>query len=97
MTRIKDGNQVEFRFYRPGAANVTVSGDFYGSSESELDMHPECDGWWFTEVRIVPGKYRFRYMSDGRWFTDFAAHGIEYGALGWNSLLIVPANPSEEN
>jgi len=90
MTQVKDNGNVEFRFFGPGAGHVTVAGDFNGRSEVELDMQPQCDGWWIAEGQFKPGEYRFRYMCDGRWFTDFMANGFEYGPEGWNSLLIVP-------
>ena len=39
---------------------------------------------------LPPGDYRFRYIADGYWFTDFASHGIEACENGWNSVVLVP-------
>ena len=40
---------------------------------------------------VPPGDYRFRYVADGQWYTDYASHGIEAGPNGWNAVLVVRA------
>ncbi|MGH7214163.1 MAG: glycogen-binding domain-containing protein [Tepidisphaeraceae bacterium] len=93
MTSILKDGQIEFRFFRPGAVEVKIAGDFCGwRGDRALEMQPECDGWWSAHATLEPGEYRFRYLADGRWFTDFAAHGVEYARHCWNSVLIVPEN-----
>jgi 1,4-alpha-glucan branching enzyme len=85
----KDGT-VEFRFYRPQAAGVHLAGDFSAWGANAVPMRTSGDGWWFVALKLSPGEYRFRYIADGHWFTDFAAHGIETCPNGWNSVLLVP-------
>src|SRR5918993_221409 len=46
--------------------------------------------WWSVRTVLGSGEYRFRYVADGRWFTDYASNGVEFAKLGLNSLLIVP-------
>jgi hypothetical protein len=53
-------------------------------------MHPDGDGWWRAETQLHGGDYRFRYLADDDWYTDYASNGIEIGRLGCNSLLTVP-------
>ena len=53
-------------------------------------MHSDGNGWWLARVELDAGEYRFRYVADGTWYTDFAAHGVEITQLGWNSVLVVP-------
>lgn len=89
MTTVMDDGCVEFRFFRPEAGAVRIAGDFSGW-EPRLLMGASSDGWWSAKVEIPPGEYRFRYEVDGRWFTDFAANGVEPSPLGFLSLLIVP-------
>jgi hypothetical protein len=49
------------------------------------------EGWWGIALELPPGEYRFRYLADGQWHTDYAANGVERSKWGWNSILIVNA------
>lgn len=87
---------VEFSFFRPQAKAVTVAGDFNGWHKQSMRMAKGEDGWWRFRFRMAPGTYQFRYVSDGQWFNDYAAFGLEHGPFGWNSVLQVdpPAAPT---
>jgi 1,4-alpha-glucan branching enzyme len=85
-----DGS-VTFRFFRPEAADVKLAGDFTGWSNQAVPMSSAGDGWWTLQQTLGKGEYRFRYLADGKWFTDYASYGIEATKAGWNSVLVVPA------
>lgn len=84
---------VEFRFFRPQATQVHLTGDFNGWREDELPMRRTHDGYWVAQMRLPAGEFRFRYCADGEWFTDFAAFGVEPGRFGLDSVLRVPVLP----
>jgi 1,4-alpha-glucan branching enzyme len=88
MTSIRANGTVEFRFFRPGVSSASVKGDFCG--ESDLEMSQEAPGWWTATAQLPAGEYRFRYLADGQWFTDYASHGVEYEKQVWRSVLVVP-------
>ena len=90
MTTVQQDGFVEFWFYRPNAANVVVAGDFTGWAEKPMPMTSAGNGWWTAKARLNGGDYRFRYIADGDWYTDYAAFGVELSRQGWNSVLIVP-------
>jgi 1,4-alpha-glucan branching enzyme len=90
MTSITQDGQIEFRFFRQGVRSVQLVGDFNGWAKSGLPMQPAGDGWWTAQVRFDAGEYRFRYVADGTWFTDYAAYGLEMTKNGFNSILVVP-------
>jgi 1,4-alpha-glucan branching enzyme len=90
MTIVRQDGSVEFRFFRPEARDVRVAGDFNGWSGDALHMKPAGNGWWTARMVLGSGEYRFRYVADGRWFTDYASNGVEFAKLGLNGLLIVP-------
>lgn len=90
MTNVGRAGAVEFRFFRPGAREVTLAGDFAGDWSQRLAMACDANGWWTLELQLEPGEYRFRYVADGEWYTDFASNGVEVNKLGWNSVLVVP-------
>lgn len=89
VTQTPDG-KVLFQFYRPGARQMVIAGDFNGWQPS-FHMTRSRDGWWRCHVELAPGIYRFRYQADGEWFTDYAAFGVEPCPFGWNSVLKVEA------
>lgn len=90
MTRILSNGRVEFRFYRPDAAEVHIAGTFNGWRTDVNTMRKGPDGWWHATFAFVPGIHQFRYVADGHWYVDFAAQGVEHGKYGLNSLLIIP-------
>lgn len=90
MTSVTMDGVVEFRFYRPLVQQVTVVGDFNGWRKDVLPMQAQGDGWWHATAQLPGGDYRFRYLADGVWYTDFASYGIETCKQGCNSVLVVP-------
>ena len=90
MTSITSDGRIEFRFYRPGAADVQIVGTFNNWNPKTLSMRPAGQGWWTATSTISAGEHFFRYIADGHWYTDFAANGVEKNKYGWNSILIVP-------
>ena len=96
MTSVDRDGIVEFRFFRPNVRQVAIVGDFNGWRRDALLMAAEENGWWRAEARLNPGDYRFRYLADGVWYTDFASNGVEHGKWGCNSLLMVPETANRE-
>lgn len=85
-----DGEFVSFSFYRPAAKSVHLAGDFNNWHDANLPMRPR-NGYWTAKMRLPAGEFRFRYLADGEWFTDYAAFGVEPGEFGLDSVLRVPA------
>jgi 1,4-alpha-glucan branching enzyme len=87
VTQTPEGKLL-FQFYRPGSRQVVIAGDFNGWQHS-FHMTKGADGWWRSQIELAPGTYRFRYLADGQWYTDYAAFGLEPCPYGWNSVLLV--------
>lgn len=81
-----------FRAVCIGAAQVYLAGDFNGWSPTSMPMRRIAPDLWQVSLRLPPGEYRFRYVTDDhRWFTDFRASGVVRNGFGeWDSLLRVP-------
>lgn len=95
VTQTIDG-AVEFQFYRPGARQVLIAGDFNGWQNSFF-MTRFPDGYWCARIQLAPGTYQFRYCADGEWFPDYASFGLEPGPFGWNSVVRVDEHqPGQE-
>ena len=85
------GEWVEFRFYRPRAEHVFLTGDFNEGHNGELPMVRTDNGDWVAKMRLPAGEFRFRYCADGEWFADYAAFGVEPGRFGMDSVVRVEA------
>ena len=94
MTSVRTNGEVEFRFFRAQAKDVALAGDFTAWQDNAITMRHEGNGWWHARVSLKPGEYRFRYVADGQWYTDFASHGVELSKQVWNSILLVQEQPS---
>jgi 1,4-alpha-glucan branching enzyme len=88
MVTIKRNN-VEFRFFRPLARQVYLAGDFNRWRITDLPMRRQAGGYWSIRLALPDGEFRFRYLADGQWFTDYAAFGVEEGPLGVDSIVRV--------
>ena len=94
VTQLPDGS-VEFTFFRSQAKEVALTGDFNAWQTCFL-MSRGNDGWWRCQLMLAPGVYQFRYYSDGAWFNDYAAFGLEHGPYGLNSVVKITPVPAEE-
>ena len=89
MITVLPSGGVEFRFFRRQVESVSIVGTFNGWREGEAPMQDLGDGWWRAELNLGDGLHQFRYIADGQWFTDFAAHGVEHSKWGINSLVVL--------
>jgi 1,4-alpha-glucan branching enzyme len=88
MVTVK-GNLVEFNFFRPQAQQVHLVGDFNQWRKEHLPMSRQSDGYWRTRLHLPSGEFLFRYCTDGEWFTDYGAFGVQDGHMGLNSVVRV--------
>lgn len=79
----------EFSFFRPNVKSVFISGDFNDWRTDQLSMTRGQNGYWHAKIPLPAGDFKFRYYSEGVWYTDFAAFGIEPGDNGFDSMLHV--------
>lgn len=90
MVTVHDDGMIEFSFYRPEVNKVGLAGDFNNWRTDTLKMERRPDGYWTLRVALPAGEYKFRYVADGMWYTDYAAHGVEPSRFGLDSMLLVP-------
>jgi 1,4-alpha-glucan branching enzyme len=92
MTELGKDGIVRFSFYRPGVSGVSIATDV-ADWEPQHSMHSNGNGWWSATLALSGGEYRFRYVADGEWYTDFASNGVEHRkGGGWDSVLVVPTS-----
>lgn len=61
---------VEFRIYSPNASYVSVAGDFNSWNPENDMLRQGRDSIWRVKVQLPKGKYRYKYIIDGKWIPD---------------------------
>jgi chromosome partitioning protein len=65
------GEEVVFAAKFESARKVLIAGDFNNWSPMSTPMaSDERPGVWVTKLPLRPGRYRYRFIVDGRWVTD---------------------------
>ena len=58
---------VRFKFIAPGAARVSVAGDFNAWNPTVLPLRQSADGrTWEVVVQLAPGRYAYAFVVDGK-------------------------------
>jgi chromosome partitioning protein len=90
VQRTPDG-AVTFHTRFDHARNVRIAGDFNGWSTVSTPLRAGSrNGDWSITVPMRPGRYRYRFIVDGRWVTDPHNDRVEYNEFGeLNNVLDV--------
>lgn len=85
------GDQVWFVARLPGATRVQLAGDFNGWNPATTNMLPNGRSDVFqAQMRLGPGRYRYRLVVDGRWTQDPDNPAAESNPFGeMNSIVVV--------
>ena len=79
---------VRFVYVAPGAATVSVVGDFNQWNPTAMPLRRLSDGTWIADVPLNPGRYAYAFVVDGKIVVDPAAPRAD-GEFGANSILMV--------
>ncbi len=83
---------IVFTLQAPGAQHVQLAGDFnaWNPAESEMELR---DGVWRKTIPLAPGRYRYRYVVDGRWQSDPLNPQVEPSPYGdYDSVVVLSEN-----
>ncbi|MDA3901112.1 MAG: glycogen-binding domain-containing protein [Spirochaetes bacterium] len=90
FVRINGTDYVEFRIYNRDASYISVAGDFNNWNPENNQLSKETGNIWRTRVSIPDGKYRYKFIIDGKWSLDlYNSETANDGMNGIASLLIV--------
>jgi 1,4-alpha-glucan branching enzyme len=64
---------VSFSLFKPGAARVSLCGEFNGWSPDATPMKSQEGGYWKTTLSLQPGRYQYKFCADGQWLHDPSA------------------------
>jgi hypothetical protein len=86
---------VSFVLIRPGAARVSLCGEFNGWSPDAGPMTRHDDGHWEAIVALSPGRYEYKFLVDGEWLADPVVEQTVVNGFGsLNSIIEVREGPA---
>lgn len=91
--KLPRGNKVAVTFELPAdvqATGVCLAGDFNDWSTSATPMKHLKGGGWSATLNLVPGTYRYRFVSDdNQWINDPQADRHEPSGFGEDNSIVV--------
>jgi chromosome partitioning protein len=79
---------VMFTVEAPDAERVHLAGDFNDWTLDGSEMEP-IGGVWKKIVKLPPGRYRYRYVVDGRWQNDPLNAAVEPSPYGGDDSVLI--------
>jgi chromosome partitioning protein len=76
------GDEVIFSVRFEDAKKVLIAGDFNNWSPMSTPMVMAANGEWKMKLPLPPGRYRYRFVVDGRWVTDPNNRYVEANQFG---------------
>lgn len=81
----------EFKLFAPAAQEVFLVGDFCNWQGNDCPMRRLKDGSWKKSLKLDPGRYEYRFVVDGHWWTDPENPDRQENPYGQdNSVLVIP-------
>lgn len=80
--------KVEFNFYCPHANEVYLAGEFNDWNIGSLPMKKDEEGIWKTEIKLIPGRYEYKFFADGRWIEEIAGVETILNPFGTKNFII---------
>jgi chromosome partitioning protein len=80
--------EVTFTIEAPEAEQVLLVGDFNDWTADGSEMDP-IGGVWTKVIKLPPGRYRYRYVIDGRWQNDPSNAAVEPNPYGGHDSVLV--------
>jgi chromosome partitioning protein len=76
------GEEVVFAVKFETARRVQIAGDFNNWSPMSTPMQSDRPGVWRMSLPLPPGRYRYRFVVDGKWMTDPNNQYVEANQFG---------------
>lgn len=86
---------LQIEFHDGQAQEVCIAGSFNDWSPSATPMLHQSHDRWVKVLSLLPGRYEYQLVVDGKWVCDPAAEKVPNPFGGFNAVLIVPSNNSE--
>jgi 1,4-alpha-glucan branching enzyme len=74
--------KVQFEFSAPEAREVLVAGEFNNWDARATRLKKDKNGLWKITLPLTPGKYEYRFLTDGKWENDPSCSGCVPNKFG---------------
>jgi 1,4-alpha-glucan branching enzyme len=74
--------KVQFEFSAPEAREVFVAGEFNNWDGRANPLKKDKNGLWKITLPLTPGKYEYRFLTDGKWENDPSCSGCVPNKFG---------------
>ena len=81
--------KVRLVLLKPEAQEVFVAGSFNSWNPSATPLSDTGHGRWVKDLCLLPGRYEYQFVVDGRWMPDRGTELVENPFGGINSILEV--------
>lgn len=80
--------KVSFFLEAPLASKVILTGDFTSWKEDGIAMSKKRSGRWETTLLLKPGRYEYKFIVDGQWWTDPKNPNVVTNSFGTQNSVI---------
>jgi 1,4-alpha-glucan branching enzyme len=80
--------EVIFSVFAPEAQEVHIVGEFNNWQIDGVSRMMQNSGTWSRKLELIPGKYRYRFVIDGKWVEDSGNPNKEINPYGSVDSLI---------
>ncbi len=84
----KTQGKATFTLMAPKASRVSVTGNFNSWDKAGTPLKKDKSGLWTTDLGLKPGRYEYKYIVDGQWWTDPANRNIVRNSFGSENSVI---------
>ena len=70
------------------AKRVMVAGDFNGWSAISTPLQPVETSKWIAKLPLLPGRYKYRFVVDGKWISDPHNPACEVNEFGETNSVV---------
>ena len=84
----KAEKNVEFTFDAPEAKEVHLAGEFNHWSTKSLPMKKDKDGVWKTEIKLLPGRYEYKFFADRAWVENISGAEMIPNPFGTQNFVV---------
>ena len=74
--------KVQFEFSAPEVREVFITGEFNNWDGRANPLKKEKNGMWKLTLPLMPGRYEYRFLTDGNWENDRSCSGCVPNKFG---------------
>jgi 1,4-alpha-glucan branching enzyme len=80
--------EIEFVYPAPQAREVYLAGSFNNWDTKSLPMKKNKRGQWKATIKLLPGRYEYKYFADGSWVTNMQCAEVVADNTGSMNCII---------